>query len=83
MALTCRVAALTVRWMTKPWSLGADAPRVVLCTGERMRPLVEKLYQGVGLKCTTYDIKHSNQLGNEFCCYSSFESAKFKHTTEE
>lgn len=44
-----------------------------------MQELVERLYKPVGLRCTTYDIKHTNQLGNEFRCYSSYESEVLKH----
>lgn len=48
-----------------------------------MRSLVEKLYRPVRLRCTEYDIKHSNQLGNEFRCYSSFESERLKYAEPE
>ncbi|KEY64764.1 hypothetical protein S7711_05414 [Stachybotrys chartarum IBT 7711] len=66
-------AALTARWLLKPGS-----PRVVVCTGERMEPLVCKLYQSFGVQTTTFEPKHARGLSNEFYCYANFECADWR-----
>lgn len=68
------LAALTVRWMMKPWT---PSNRLIVCTGERMQGLVEKLYKHAGIRTTTYEVRHMKGLSNEFLCYSSFESKTF------
>ncbi|KAH0609597.1 uncharacterized protein H6S33_013083 [Morchella sextelata] len=67
-------SALTVRWMMKPWT---PSNRLIVCTGERMQGLVEKLYKHAGIRTTTYEVRHMKGLSNEFLCYSSFESKTF------
>lgn len=71
------LAALTVRWMMKPWSLGNENLRLIVCTGERMQGLVERLYRQVGMRTTTFKVRHM-KLSNEFLCYTSFESKNLK-----
>ncbi|KAK3384794.1 putative N6-adenine methyltransferase-domain-containing protein [Podospora didyma] len=80
--------ALTVRWLMRSASLPAtltdtaaqvqaksDAnPRIIVCTGERMAPLVNKLYKAYGVQTTDYEPKHARGLSNEFWCYANFES---------
>jgi len=111
------IAALTVRWLSKPWHTAAskqsqggkmnvgkhdetynssdidkttsDSPapttdnggiRIMVCTGERMKSLIEdKLYKAAGVKCTSLEVRHSQGLSNEFQCYSSFENDIIKH----
>ncbi|KAL7271207.1 Protein-lysine N-methyltransferase efm5 [Rhizina undulata] len=84
-------AALTVRWMTKPWTApkkgGSSEPdpavRIMVCTGERMRELVEKLYRPAGVRGTSFDVQHANGLSNEFMLYSSFQSERFQYLKDE
>lgn len=63
--------ALTVRFLARGWS--PNALRMISCTGERMEPLMAKLYGNVGLRTTTFEPEHSKGLSNEFRCYASFE----------
>ncbi|KAI1080288.1 putative N6-adenine methyltransferase-domain-containing protein [Whalleya microplaca] len=67
--------ALTVRWLSRP-SAPKSTPgaRLIVCTGERMAPLVTKLYRSLSLRATTYEPVHRT-LSNEFWCYANFESA--------
>ncbi|KAF8250269.1 N-6 adenine-specific DNA methyltransferas-like protein 2, partial [Wilcoxina mikolae CBS 423.85] len=85
--------ALTVRWMTKPWvaqRIGASAsaesevqqPRIMLCTGERMKDLVLRLYRPAGVITTTLDVQHHNKLNNDFHCYSNFEHGEIRFLEE-
>jgi hypothetical protein len=69
-------AALTVRWLTRPWQRGSDL-KVMACSGERMRGLLERLYEPVGLKATMFEVGHKG-LSNEFLCYSTHESERFQ-----
>ncbi|KAF1956862.1 hypothetical protein CC80DRAFT_412383 [Byssothecium circinans] len=73
-------AALTVRWLAKSWT-SLDSLRLIVCTGERMEPLVTKLYSKVGTHTTNYEIKHAKGLSNEFRCYSNFECENWKWTS--
>lgn len=52
--------------------------RIIICTGEVMKELVEKLFRQAGVRATTFEIRHSRGLSNEFLCYSSFESKRIK-----
>lgn len=72
------LAALTIRWMMKPWNTDNDSVRLIVCTGERVQGLVEKLYRQAGMRTTTFDVQHMNGLSNKFLCYSSFESKNLK-----
>ncbi|KAI8301595.1 hypothetical protein K4K61_008665 [Colletotrichum sp. SAR11_59] len=73
-------AAMTVRWMMK--SNPASKGRVVVCTGERMESLVNKVYKALGVKTTTFEPKHSRGLSNEFYCYANFECKDWKWRNE-
>ncbi|KAF2261001.1 hypothetical protein CC78DRAFT_381018 [Lojkania enalia] len=64
-------AALTVRWLSKPWI--DESFRLIVCTGERMESLITKLYSKAGVRTTNYEIKHAKGLSNEFRCYANFE----------
>ncbi|KAI5806271.1 putative N6-adenine methyltransferase-domain-containing protein [Geopyxis carbonaria] len=82
--------ALTVRWMTKPWkaattttttsgNTGSEgSAKIMLCTGERMRELVERLYRQAGLRATGFEVVHKKGLSNEFRCYSTWESERVR-----
>jgi hypothetical protein len=68
--------ALTARYLAKEWapaSASSGGIRFVTCTGERMEPLIAKLYGGIGVKTTTFEPAHSKGLSNEFRCYANFE----------
>ncbi|KAK0610449.1 putative N6-adenine methyltransferase-domain-containing protein [Bombardia bombarda] len=54
-----------------PW----PQPKVLICTGERMGPLINKLYRSFGVRTTDYEPAHENGLSNEFYCYANFEPA--------
>ncbi|KAI1122035.1 putative N6-adenine methyltransferase-domain-containing protein [Nemania abortiva] len=71
--------AMTLRWLARSNknAAGADEslltlPRVLICTGERMETLVNRLYRPLGVHTTTYEPVHAG-LKNEFCCYANFE----------
>lgn len=79
--------ALTARFLAKHWSPASssastssslDGVRFITCTGERMEPLIAKLYGGIGVKTTTFEPSHSKGLSNEFQCYASFECEAWK-----
>lgn len=90
--------ALTVRWLAKGKSRpepapldadddmaatpGWDASRVIVCTGERLEPLVNKLYRPLGLQTTDYVPVHRG-LSNDFNCHANFECAEWKWKAEE
>ena len=71
--------ALTARFLAKRWSAEAltspssDGVKFITCTGERMEPLITKLYNAIGVKTTTFEPEHSKGLSNEFRCYANFE----------
>ncbi|PFH55250.1 hypothetical protein XA68_10265 [Ophiocordyceps unilateralis] len=69
--------AATVRWLLKSSGAGLMEPRVVICTGERMRQIVTRLYQRLGVVATTFEPKHARELGNEFLCYANFQSSSW------
>ncbi|KAI0206010.1 putative N6-adenine methyltransferase-domain-containing protein [Astrocystis sublimbata] len=70
--------AMTLRWLARPSTIGATTTtttttlRVLICTGERMETLVNRLYKPLGVRTTTYEPAHSG-LKNEFLCYANFE----------
>ncbi|CAP49276.1 uncharacterized protein PODANS_5_6020 [Podospora anserina S mat+] len=74
-------AAITVNWLFKPTA--ADDKKLIVCTGERMEPLVSRLYKSVGLRTTDYDPVHARGLSNEFYCYANFESLGWKWREEK
>ena len=63
--------ALTVRFLARSWT--HDQLRLLSCTGERMEPLMAKLYGNIGMHTTTFEPEHSKGLSNEFRCYANFE----------
>ncbi|KAF2237456.1 hypothetical protein EV356DRAFT_539433 [Viridothelium virens] len=77
-------AALTVRWLCRSWSSPSQSPgdydgqRILVCTGERMQSVVEKLYGKAGVRTTTFDVRHAKGLSNEFRCYANFENDQWK-----
>ena len=67
--------AMTVRWLAKPaqkQATIADGARLVVCTGERMEPVIHRLYPGI--RTTTFEPAHAHGLGNEFRTYANYES---------
>lgn len=73
--------AMTLRWLARTSKnnssssasgAGNTTPRVLICTGERMEALVNRLYRPLGVCTTTYEPVHAG-LKNEFCCYANFE----------
>ncbi|KAM0360260.1 hypothetical protein HYE67_006356 [Fusarium culmorum] len=69
--------ALTGRWLIKPKS-----PRVIVCTGERMAPIIDKLYSSVGVYPTTFEPAHAG-LSNHYYCYANFESSTWDWRPDE
>ncbi|KAI0002368.1 putative N6-adenine methyltransferase-domain-containing protein [Xylariaceae sp. FL0662B] len=71
--------ALTVRWLSRPppplSSEIAPGTRLVVSTGERVAPLLARLYRAFGLRTTTYEPAHARGLSNEWWCYANFECA--------
>ncbi|KAL2751931.1 hypothetical protein ACRALDRAFT_2030583 [Sodiomyces alcalophilus JCM 7366] len=65
-------SAMTARWMAK--SPGSTDGKVIVCTGERMKDLVAKVYKSFGVRSTTFEPAHANNLNNEFWCYANFSS---------
>lgn len=64
-----KTAAITARYLLKP---KPAATRTLVCTGERMRGLIAKVYPDT--RVTTFRPEHGNGLSNEFRCYASYES---------
>lgn len=60
-------AAITARFMAKQ-----DTGSVIVCTGERMKDVIKKVYPTT--KITTFRPEHGNGLSNEFRCYANYES---------
>ncbi|KAG9245860.1 putative N6-adenine methyltransferase-domain-containing protein [Calycina marina] len=75
-------AAVTVRWLSRSWGTPTDS-KLIVCTGERMKSLINKLYRPQGIATTDYLPIHSKGLSNEFFCYANFECElwKWKHIT--
>lgn len=77
-------AALTVRWLSKFWGSGTTSEtegkeeKLIVCTGERMETVINKLYRPQGVKTTTFEPVHSKGLSNEFFCYANFESGAWR-----
>ncbi|KAG5932290.1 hypothetical protein E4U59_007593 [Claviceps monticola] len=68
-------AALTVRWLLKSDPCPSALPRVIVCTGERMKHIVTKVYRSLKVQTTNFEPKHASGLSNEFYCYANFESS--------
>ncbi|PMD20508.1 hypothetical protein NA56DRAFT_749481 [Hyaloscypha hepaticicola] len=75
-------AAMTVRWLSKSWGAAADLrsteSRLIVCTGERMENLMNKIYRSQGIQTTTFEPVHSKGLSNEFFCYTNFKCDQWK-----
>ncbi|KAJ4290856.1 Protein-lysine N-methyltransferase efm5 [Kalmusia sp. IMI 367209] len=71
-------AALTVRWLAKTWTDDVSLFRLIVCTGERMETLIQRLYSKVGTQTTSFEVKHAKGLSNEFRCYANFECEDWK-----
>jgi hypothetical protein len=78
---------MTVRWLSRSW--GATIPssdskalesraKLIVCTGERMETLVNKLYRPQGMATTSFEPVHAKGLSNEFYCYANFECEDWK-----
>lgn len=65
---------MTLRWLARPKTTTSSSVglRVLICTGERMEALVNRLYRPLRVRTTTYEPAHSG-LKNEFLCYANFE----------
>jgi EEF1A lysine methyltransferase 1 len=74
-------AALTVRWLSQNWS--QEGLRLIACTGERMGPLVKRLYGPVGVRETNFVVQHASSLSNEFRCFANFEWEEWKFLTDD
>jgi EEF1A lysine methyltransferase 1 len=73
-------AALTVRWLSSTWNNEpSTGVRIIVCTGERMRETILKLYAKAGVRTTTFEPHHSKGLSNEFLCYANFETPEVWH----
>jgi len=69
--------ALTARFLARSWVTPQDPDqgvRLITCTGERMEPVIGKLYGKIGVQTTTFEPEHSKGLSNEFRCYANFEN---------
>ena len=76
-------AAMTVRWLSKSWGgAGSGDSRLIVCTGERMEALINKLYKAQGIATTSFEPVHSKGLSNEFFCYANFECERWKWKKE-
>ncbi|PQE31728.1 hypothetical protein CJF32_00001057 [Rutstroemia sp. NJR-2017a WRK4] len=77
-------AALTVRWLFKSWGQvksdenGMPDSRLIVCTGERVGDIVNRVYRPQGIATTTYLPVHSKGLSNEFYCYANYECEHWK-----
>jgi EEF1A lysine methyltransferase 1 len=74
-------AALTVRWLSEIWK--RDGLKLVACTGERMGPLVNRLYGPVGARETDFAVQHASGLSNEFRCFANFEWDEWKFLKDD
>lgn len=73
-----------MRWLSRPLSPDTTTtdqpqqqqqnPRLIVCTGERMRDVVTRVYRAFGLRTTDYEPVHARGLANEFYCYANFEA---------
>ncbi|KAI0424888.1 putative N6-adenine methyltransferase-domain-containing protein [Xylaria sp. FL1042] len=76
--------AMTMRWLAHintSTTTHDTLPRVLICTGERMEKLVNRLYKPLGVSTTTYEPVHSG-LKNEFRCYANFECEAWQWQNE-
>jgi len=64
--------AVTARWLTRPTAT-TPKTKFIICTGERCKYLVAKLYRAYDVHTTNYEVVHARGLSNEFWCYANFE----------
>lgn len=64
---------MSMRWMLR----STGTPRVLIATGERMQPLILRLYKSYGVETTTFIPEHARELGNDFRCYANFKSPRW------
>ncbi|KAI1294127.1 putative N6-adenine methyltransferase-domain-containing protein [Xylaria venustula] len=64
-----KMAMTIIGWLARTKD---TSTRVMICTGERMETLVNRLYKPLGVATTTFEPVHSG-LKNEFRCYANFE----------
>lgn len=63
--------AITTRFLLKSQNF-----KTIVCTGERVSDIVQKVYPGT--RVTTFYPMHANGLSNEFRCYSNYECESWK-----
>lgn len=78
---------MTIRWLSRnpnpnTKTKAKTTPRVLICTGERMNTLVNRLYRPLGVRTTTYEPVHEG-LKNEFLCYANFECEAWQWKEEK
>lgn len=62
--------ALTLSYLLRP----SPQPRVIISTGERIEPLIRKLFfRAYGVRTTDYEPEHERGLSNEYWCYANFD----------
>ncbi|KAF3316068.1 hypothetical protein TWF173_002846 [Orbilia oligospora] len=68
----------------RPDAIGSQQQqqRIIVCTGERMKDVVNKMYSKAGVRCTEFEVRHAQGLSNEFRCYANFESERLKWEKE-
>ncbi|CAG8473862.1 7020_t:CDS:2 [Ambispora gerdemannii] len=66
----CTKTMITVRWLAKP-----EACKIIVCTGEVMSDLVERLIKA---RMTTFYPQHQGGLANEFRCFVNYQSEVLK-----
>ncbi|KAL9126404.1 MAG: hypothetical protein Q9217_004532 [Psora testacea] len=75
--------AMTVRWLSRRLGdeeVSASKPRIIVCTGGRMKEMVHKLYPGIWT--TTFEPRHAkDRLSNDFRCYANFHSKQWSYRT--
>ncbi|KAI5797546.1 putative N6-adenine methyltransferase-domain-containing protein [Peziza echinospora] len=71
-------AAVTVRWLLKKEEGEGAAGRVVVCTGERVARVVERLYGREGVRETDFEVVHENNLSNPFRCLANYEGGRWR-----
>ncbi|ODV60488.1 protein-lysine N-methyltransferase ASCRUDRAFT_76468 [Ascoidea rubescens DSM 1968] len=67
-------AAITARVLSNSNS------QILVCTGERMKDLIKKIYPTT--KMTNFIPEHKNGLSNEFRCYASYKSENWDYIGE-
>ncbi|KAK0750454.1 putative N6-adenine methyltransferase-domain-containing protein, partial [Schizothecium vesticola] len=69
--------ALTVSYLLRPSPQkheDHEASRVIISTGERVEPLIRKLFhRAYGVRATDYEPEHERGLSNEYWCFANFE----------